>query len=61
MVKAVLLRPLDGLGAEGSIVELSQAGFDRLKARGAVKAAPAPANKKAAEPANKAGGGSAKK
>lgn len=53
MVRAVLLRPLDGLGEEGSTVELSREEFDRLKARGAVKAAPAPANKRAPEPKNK--------
>jgi len=58
MVKAILLKPLDG-NPEGSTMEFSQADFDRLKERGAVKAAPAakaepaPENKAAKAPANK--------
>lgn len=58
MVKAILIKPLDG-EPEGSEREFSQADFDRLKAKGAVrvsdekKAAEAPLNKKAPEVANK--------
>ncbi len=58
MVKAILLKPLDG-AAEGTEREFSQADFDRLKAKGAVraageaKAAPSVANKKAPAVANK--------
>ena len=59
MVKAILLKPLDGRAA-GTTAEFSQADFDRLKARHAVKAAPAeksepaPSNKMDRAPANKA-------
>lgn len=61
MVKAVLLKPLDG-DPEGTSREFSQADFDRLKAKGAVredksassKAAPAVQNKMAPEVSNKA-------
>ena len=60
MVKAILIKPLDG-DAEGTEREFSQADFDRLVAKGAVKAAPAPQNKMEAAPANKAAGKPAKK
>lgn len=61
MIKAVLLKPLDG-DPEGTKREFSQADFDRLKAKRAVrldkssdaKAAPATQNKMAPEVANKA-------
>lgn len=59
MVKAILLRPLDGQ-EPGTTAEFSQADFDRLEKRGAVRAATAKAeralaNKDAgAAPANKA-------
>lgn len=58
MVKAILLKPLDG-NPEGAEVEFSQADFDRLKKRNAVKAAPAakaepaPENKMERAPSNK--------
>ena len=61
MVKAILLKPLDGM-PEGTPREFSQSDFDRLEAFGAVredkaegaKAAQEPANKKAPMVANKA-------
>lgn len=61
MVKAVLLKPLDGL-PEGTEREFDKADFDNLKAMGAVraarsgdeKAAPAVANKAAPPVENKA-------
>jgi len=60
MVKAILTKPLDGQ-PEGTEREFSQADFDRLKAKSAVraagdekKAAQPPLNKKAPEVANKA-------
>lgn len=60
MVKAILLKPLDGL-PEGSEREFDKPDFDRLKEMGAVrsagdageKAAPPVANKAAPEVANK--------
>jgi len=57
-IKAILTKPLDG-DPEGTEREFSQADFDRLKARGAVraagdkKAAPEVANKAAPKAANK--------
>lgn len=59
MIKAILTKPLDG-DPEGTTREFSQADFDRLLAKGAVrradqaKAAPALANKKAPAVKNKA-------
>lgn len=60
MVKAILIKPLDG-DAEGTVRELNKADFDRLKAKGAVraigdepKASPAARNKKAPTVKNKA-------
>lgn len=38
MIKAILTKPLDG-EPEGAIRELSQADFERLKAKGAVRSA----------------------
>lgn len=60
MQKVKLLRPLDGK-PEGSIVEYSEADARRLEARGLVrivqeKQEPAPENKAARAPANKAKG-----
>ena len=62
MVKAILIKPLDG-DPEGTQREFSKADFDRLlqlgalrKAPPAAKAAPAPLNKKAPAPANKGAG-----
>ncbi len=62
MVKAILIKPLDGK-PEGSPAEFSQVDFDRLKKLGAVKASPAgevaekkepaQANKRAPAPKNK--------
>lgn len=61
MIKAVLLKPLDGFPA-GSEREFDKADFDRLKGMGAVKAAraeaksdPEPLNKRAPTVANKSG------
>ena len=57
-IKAILTKPLDGQ-PEGTEREFSQTDFDRLKARGAVraageaKAAPKVANKAAPAVANK--------
>lgn len=64
-IKVKLLRPLDGK-AVGATVEYSEADAQRLEKRGAVqiiseKAAPAPLNKMAQEPANKAAAPIAKK
>lgn len=59
MIKAILTKPLDGQ-PEGTEREFSQADFDRLSAKGAVraisasKAAAKPANKKAPSVENKA-------
>lgn len=59
MVKAILLKPLDGK-PEGTEAEFSQADFDKLKRQNAVreagsaKKAAAPENKMEAAPANKA-------
>ncbi len=55
-VKAILLKPLDGREI-GSTAEFSKADFDRLRAKGAVKRAPAPENKKAPAPPNKSTSG----
>lgn len=59
MVKAILLKPLDGR-EEGAEVEFFQIDFDRLKSLHAVRAAPisqpTPANKMQREPANKSKG-----
>jgi hypothetical protein len=58
-IKAVLTKPLDGQ-PEGTEREFDKVDFDRLKAMGAVraagavKAAPAPLNKKAPPVENKA-------
>ncbi|MDH2311436.1 hypothetical protein [Methylobacterium brachiatum] len=62
MIKAVLLKPLDGSPA-GTVRDFDKVDFDRLKEMGAVraapsadeKAAPAVANKSAPAVANKAG------
>ncbi|NBJ13331.1 hypothetical protein [Microvirga arsenatis] len=64
-IKAILTKPLDG-DPEGTEREFSQADFDRLKARGAVRAAtdggekavPKVANKAAPAVANKSAGAS---
>lgn len=59
MIKAILTKPLDGQ-PEGTEREFSQADFDRLNAKGAVrlaadvKAAPKPLNKRAPAVENKA-------
>lgn len=56
-IKARLLKPLDGR-PEGSPIELDKHDFDTLEALHAVeriKAEPAPQNKMARAPANKAG------
>lgn len=59
MIKAILTKPLDGQ-PEGAEREFSQADFDRLSAKGAVRASvdvkvtSKPANKKAPPVANKA-------
>lgn len=59
MIKAILTKPLDGQ-PEGTEREFSQADFDRLSAKGAVRAVSAataaskPANKKAPAVENKA-------
>ena len=63
MIKAILTKPLDG-DAEGTEREFSKADFDRLAAKGAVRAAdstaegeklaPAVQNKKAPVAKNKA-------
>lgn len=53
MVKAVLLKPLDGR-VIGTILELSQADFHHLMQRNAVKAAAQAEDKAAPEPENKA-------
>ncbi|EQA96842.1 hypothetical protein [Sphingobium baderi] len=60
MVKAILLKPLDGHDI-GSEAEFSDADFERLKAKGAVKAAPEVKNKAEPAPANKASGKPPKK
>lgn len=52
MVKAILTKPLDGM-PEGTPREFSQADFDRLKSKGAVRAAPSGETKAAPEPLNK--------
>ncbi|MCQ0987541.1 hypothetical protein [Jiella marina] len=57
MVKAILTKPLDGK-PEGSVLEFEKADFERLKALGAVKAAPEVKNKAEPEFANKAVKGS---
>ena len=51
-IKAILLKPLNGAEI-GSEAEYDKADFDRLAARGAVKRAEAPKNKRAPEPMNK--------
>lgn len=59
MIKAILTKPLDG-DPEGTTREFTKADFDRLHAKGAVraadkeKAAPPVANKKAPVVKNKA-------
>ncbi len=58
MIKAILLKPLDG-DPEGAVREFSKADFERLLAKGAIraadraKAAPPVANKKAPVVKNK--------
>ncbi len=53
MVKAILLKPLDGQ-SEGTEREFDKADFDRLEAMGAVRRATGGAEKAAAPVANKA-------
>ena len=52
-IKAILLKPLNGAEI-GSVAHYSNADFNRLVAKGAVKAAEAPKNKEADAPENKA-------
>lgn len=54
-IEAELLKPLNGCEI-GSRAFYSEADFKRLEARGAVKKAPAPRNKKKLAPRNKSKG-----